>query len=199
MEWNLRTVDDVLLDLELTDYSDFLIDGVVSSTVTTILGDPYLGKTYLAIDIARSLTTGAPFLGRPVIRQVDRVAFLCTDPGGNITVARRVNNPAGVLDNAPSYQGVAGYIFNLPVYLDGNMPANLGGGSNETRVIVADFEDLMLFEDNAGAPSQMRFEQPSGNSLGIMLVAYGYSAFAAGRQPKAISVLSGTGLITPSL
>jgi hypothetical protein len=32
-----------------------------------------------------------------------------------------------------------------------------------------------------------------------MLVAYGYSAFAAGRQPKAISVLAGTGLITPAL
>ena len=86
MEWNLKSVDEVLLDLELTDYSDFLIDGVVSSTVTTILGDPYLGKTYMAIDIARALTTGQPFLGRPVNRQVDRVAFLCTDPGGNITL-----------------------------------------------------------------------------------------------------------------
>jgi hypothetical protein len=83
--------------------------------------------------------------------------------------------------------------------LDGNMPANLGGGTNETRIVVADFQDVFLFEDSSAAPSQLRFEQPSGNQLGIMLVAYGYSALAAGRQPKAISVLSGTGLITPAL
>src|SRR5690242_19749436 len=92
MEWNLKTVDEVLAELELTNYSDFLIDGVVSSTVTTILGDAYLGKTYLAIDIARALTTGEPFLDKKVIRQVDRVAFLCTDPGGNIDVSRRVRD-----------------------------------------------------------------------------------------------------------
>jgi hypothetical protein len=76
---------------------------------------------------------------------------------------------------------------------------NLGGGTNETRIVIADFEDVILFENDGGAPSQLRFEQPAGNALGVMLVAYGYSALAAGRQPKAISVLAGTGLITPAL
>lgn len=92
MEWDLKTVDDVLLDMELSDYSDYLIDGLISSSVTTILGDPFLGKTYMAIDIARSLTTGEPFLGHEVIRQVDRIAFLCTDPGGNRKIADRVRD-----------------------------------------------------------------------------------------------------------
>jgi hypothetical protein len=32
-----------------------------------------------------------------------------------------------------------------------------------------------------------------------MLIAYGYSAFSGGRQPKSISVLAGTGLITSAL
>ena len=89
MDWNLKSVDDVLLELELSGYTDFLIEGVVSSAVTTIIGDAYLGKTSMALDIVRSLTTGEPFLGRQVIKQVDRVAFLCTDPSGNITVAQR--------------------------------------------------------------------------------------------------------------
>jgi hypothetical protein len=92
MEWNLRTIDTILLDLELSDYTDFLIDGLVSSSVTTILGDAYVGKTYMALDIARSLTTGAPFLGHSVIRQVDRVAFLCTDPGASINLAKRAKS-----------------------------------------------------------------------------------------------------------
>jgi HK97 family phage major capsid protein len=100
---------------------------------------------------------------------------------------------------AMSYDGVAGYLFGIPIMLDGNVPANLGAGTNETRIIAADFRDILLFEDNGGAPAQLRFEAPAGNSLGIMLVAYGFSAFAAGRQPKAISVVSGTGLITPAL
>jgi len=108
-------------------------------------------------------------------------------------------NPAGLQDGQPTYEGVAGYLFNLPVILDSNMPTNLGAGTNETRVVIADFEDLILFEDANGAPSQLRFEQPAGNALGVMLIAYGYSAFAGGRQPKAISVLAGTGLITPAL
>lgn len=91
MQWDLKTVDDVLLELELAGYRDFLVDRVVSSAATTILGNSYLGKTYMAIDIARSLTTGEPFLGYEVYRQVDRVAFLCTDPRGYIDVAQRVH------------------------------------------------------------------------------------------------------------
>src|SRR6266568_3055912 len=67
-------------------------------------------------------------------------------------------NPAGLQDGQPTYEGVAGYLFNLPVILDSNMPTNLGAGTNETRVVIADFEDLILFEDANGAPSQLRFE-----------------------------------------
>lgn len=89
MDWNLRPIDDVLLELEQTGYREYLIDGLVSSAVTTIIGDPYIGKTHIALDVARSLITGEPFLGRPVNKVLDRVAFLCTDPAGYITVARR--------------------------------------------------------------------------------------------------------------
>jgi hypothetical protein len=101
--------------------------------------------------------------------------------------------------NTPDYTQVAGHLFGVPVILDGNMPANLGGGTNETRIIAADFRDLVLFEDNAGAPAQLRFEDVLSATLQVRLVAYGYSGFASGRQPKAISVAAGTGLVTPAL
>ena len=42
-------------------------------------------------------------------------------------------------------------------------------------------------------------EQPNAASLGVLYVVYSYSALAAGRQPKAISVVSGTRLILPAL
>jgi HK97 family phage major capsid protein len=107
-------------------------------------------------------------------------------------------NPLGTNTDDASYSGVAGRLFGVPVVLDGGMPANLGAGSNETRIIVADFQDAILMEDSA-APAQLRYEQIASANLLIRLLAYGYSAFASARQPKAISVISGTGLITPAL
>lgn len=63
---------------------------------------------------------------------------------------------------------------------------------------MADFRDAILFEDSA-APAQLRFEKVLSGTLQVRLMAYGYSGFAGGRQPKAISVVSGTGLILPAL
>jgi hypothetical protein len=49
------------------------------------------------------------------------------------------------------------------------------------------------------APEYGGVAEPSAGNLQVLLVLYGYSAFASGRQPKAISVLSGTGLVPQSL
>jgi HK97 family phage major capsid protein len=111
--------------------------------------------------------------------------------------AQVAQNPIG-LSEQPDYTRPAGTLFGVTVWLDGNIPANLGAGTNETRVITADFRDTILFEDGA-APAQLRFEDVLSSTLQIRLVAYGYSGFVGGRQPKAISVVSGTGLIVPAL
>jgi hypothetical protein len=43
--------------------------------------------------------------------------------------------------------GPAGmFTYGLPAFLDGNIPSNLGGGTNETRVITARWQDLFLWE-----------------------------------------------------
>ena len=104
------------------------------------------------------------------------------------------NNAAGIA-GAPQYGVTAGYLLGVPVTLDGTLPTNLGAGNNETCVIVADFRDLFLFEDAAASPAQIRVDQVLADQLGLRFVAYGYSAFAGGRQPSAISVVTGTGLI----
>ncbi len=79
--------------------------------------------------------------------------------------------------------------------LDGSVPTNLGGGTNETVVIFADLRDVYLFEDSSAAPAQLRFDQPLADTLTVRMVSYGYSALVAGRLPSAISVVTGTGLI----
>jgi hypothetical protein len=42
-------------------------------------------------------------------------------------------------------------------------------------------------------------EETLAATLQILFVIYSYSAFAAGRQPKAVSVVSGTGMIPVAL
>jgi hypothetical protein len=71
-------------------------------------------------------------------------------------------------------------------------------------VIVARWEDLLLWENGDGAPFQLRFEQTLGNQLTVKLVAYNYAAFTAGPVPDRCRPrrrqrrFSGFGLVAPT-
>ena len=121
------------------------------------------------------------------------------DANGRPLVTSGANGPnnAAAISTVPQYEGTAGTLMGLPVVLDGNLPTNLGVGGNETRIIIADMRDALLIEDPN--PVQARFDSPGSASLKVRLVIYGYSAFTAARLPKAVSVIAGTGLITPAL
>lgn len=110
--------------------------------------------------------------------------------------------PQALAENAiavgdPAGLGAVGQMAGLPVFTDPNIPVNLGVGTNEDRVIVARMFDV-LFAEEAGAPQRLVFEETAGGNLTVKLVVYGYSAFTAGRYPAGISVISGTGLVTPT-
>jgi HK97 family phage major capsid protein len=105
-------------------------------------------------------------------------------------------NTMGGSDSA-GYE-LSGRMLGCNVVVSGNLPTNLGGGSNETRIIAMRASDQFLWEDPS-APVYIRAEQPSAASLGVLFVVYSYSAFTAGRQPKSVAVVSGTGLILPAL
>ncbi len=100
---------------------------------------------------------------------------------------------------APAY-GFVGTIQGLPVYTDANIPTTRSSstvaGATEDAIIVARRSDMMLWEDSV-APRTFRFEEVLGNQLTVRAVVAGYSAFTAYRQPKGISVISGSGLTTP--
>jgi hypothetical protein len=89
----------------------------------------------------------------------------------------------------------------LPVVTDANITITNGVGTNEDIIIVARAGvagDLILWEDGDGVPQQLKFEETIAGSLTIKLVAYGYVGFTAGRYPTSVSVISGTGLGTPT-
>ncbi len=87
----LRTVSEILLQMDAEDYEGELIEGMADIAASNLQGDPFMGKTFMSLDVAGSLITGEPFLGRRVIRQADRVAFLFTDPGATYALAQRVD------------------------------------------------------------------------------------------------------------
>ncbi len=103
-------------------------------------------------------------------------------------------NAAGAFGGVAS-EGLVGELQGLPVYVDPNIPINLGAGTNEDRIIVAKADDAILFEGN---PRAEAFRETKADQLSVLLRFYNYVALHSERYPKAISVIAGTGLITPT-
>lgn len=104
-------------------------------------------------------------------------------------------NPMALQTGAISEGPVGRLTVGTPVILDGNIPTNLGGGSNETRIITARTSDLYLWE----GPVQTRvLTEVLSGTLQVRFQAYRYAAFMGNRLPKAIAVISGTGVIPAS-
>lgn len=84
-------------------------------------------------------------------------------------------------------------LFGLPVTLSYNVPTNLGAGTNESRIIVGDFKQGLIL-DRQGVviddSSHVYFTTNQTVFRGESRVG-----FTAGRDPKAFTVIGGTGLI----
>ena len=113
--------------------------------------------------------------GRPLIIP-NASAFNNMGDGGLL----EADGPAGMLT------------YGLPAFLDGNIPSNLGAGTNETRIISARWQDLYLWE---GSMRTRVLSEILSGTLQVRLQVYNYVAFMANRRPESISVISGTGLI----
>ena len=104
-------------------------------------------------------------------------------------------NPQGAAGQfgAPSYGGVVGNIAGVPVVLDANIATTTA--TNQDTIYGVTASELHLWED-AGSPLFIRVDQAS--TLGVTIAAFGFTAFTAGRYPKAHGTIGGTGLTTPS-
>ena len=173
------------------------------NTVSYTDASPTVGELWpKLVDAARQVAAGrytgathtilSPLLWGWMLAALDSTGRPLFNVGG----AQSVQNALGAV-SGNAYQD-QGSLFLTNLLQSGGVPSNLGAGTNETRVITADFRDVYLWED-PNAPVFIRAEQPAAASLGVLFVCYGYSAFTAGRQPKAVSVVSGTGLIPQAL
>jgi len=92
-------------------------------------------------------------------------------------------------------EGFVGTMQGLPVYVDPNVPTNLGAGTNEDRTLIFRSTDVILFE---GTPQAEVFRETKADQLSVLLRFFNYAAIHSERYPKSISVISGTGLIAPT-
>ena len=99
-------------------------------------------------------------------------------------------------DNGVTAEGFTGNLLGLPVYVDANMPINLGAGTNEDRVIVCRCEDLWLYET---AMQSASFDATYANQASVLFRVLGYAAFIPDRYAASVNVIQGTGLVSPVL
>ena len=124
--------------------------------------------------------------------------FLAAVDGQNRPlVVPNSGGPFNVLGNQDGVvsAGYAGTLQGLPVYLDANIPTNLGAGTNEDRVIIVKHDDIRLYES---APKAEVFRETKADQGSVLVRLYEYAALHSARYPASISVISGTGLVTPT-
>lgn len=108
-----------------------------------------------------------------------------------------MNGAAGVNLTETYGSGARGRLPNgAPVIVDNNIVTNLGAGTNQDEIYVADRMECHLWEDPS-APVFIRAEQPAAGSLGILFVLYGYFAYTFGRYPGMAQKVTGAALVPP--
>ena len=117
--------------------------------------------------------------GRPLVVPTSNGAF-------NVA---QVDDPAAVAEGV-----TGGRLLGLSVYQDFNVPANLGGGTNQDGIVITKADDQYLYESPVVARA---LPQTYGNQLTVLLQVYEYMAFTAARYPSSSALITGSAMVNP--
>jgi HK97 family phage major capsid protein len=92
-------------------------------------------------------------------------------------------------------QGMVGEMLGLPVYVDANIPTNGGTATDQDSIVICRREDLVTWESNVRAEA---FQQTYAQNMSVLVRLYNYMSFQPARYPQSISLITGTGLVTPT-
>jgi HK97 family phage major capsid protein len=173
------------------------------NAVTFTSGSPTVALLYPKIADAINQVNTQRFLpADAIVMHPRRWAWMASalDAGGRPLLVPQGGGPFNAVGTGPAASpnptvGLVGTLLGLPVYVDPNIPTNLGAGTNEDRIIVARFGDSVLWEST---PKAEVFPATKADQLSVLLRVYEYVAFTGERYPKATSVISGTGLTPPT-
>jgi HK97 family phage major capsid protein len=201
----------VMADL-VSSYNTTLNTAVVAEllasagvTVTYTDASPTVAELYpKLLDAIQQVQTN--FFAGPnvIIMHPRRLAMILAAVDGQsrplaVPTPSSTGQPAFAYGNGAPQYGNSGYsIVGLPVYTDATVSVVQGAGTDQDTIYIGNTQELHLWEQGAGEPMMLRFEQPKAAELDVTMIVYGYSAFTANRYPKAWAQINGTGLITPS-
>lgn len=97
--------------------------------------------------------------------------------------------------DAVAPENIVGNLQGLTVFVDPNIPTNLGAGTNEDAIIVTRLADNLLWETD---PRTRVFESVGSNTLTIRLQVFGYVAYTSDRYGSAHTKITGSGLVAPT-
>ncbi|MFD9225385.1 phage major capsid protein [Streptomyces sp. NPDC060064] len=170
------------------------------NAITYTDATPTVGELYPKVaDGIQQIHTGRFMPADTILMHPRRWAWFTAqvDTAGRPLVVPVANMPQNVLAAMGDVisEGFVGTLQGLPVYVDPNIPVNLGAGTNEDRIIILRSDDVILFE---GTPRSEAFRETKADQLSVLLRFFNYAALHSERYPKSISVIAGTGLITPT-
>lgn len=173
------------------------VSGINAVTYTD--ATPTLPETYAPLMQALSLSAkNRKMMPTAVFLTPSRWFWMASqlDAQNRPFILPETNNPFNplALQTGGDVEGPVGRVLNFPLLADGNIPANLGAGTNEDRIIAARTSDLYLWE---GSMRTRVLQEVLSGTLQVRLQVYNYAAFMPDRRPETISVISGTGLIAP--
>lgn len=145
-------------------------------------------------DLASQVSTARQLIPSHVFVHPRRGFWLQSQP--DTTTATRPMNPVDLAapERDPNANPI-GSLLGMALVLAPAVPANLGGGVNEDRVIVTRAADHLLLE---GEPMLSTHVDVLSGTLTVRFGFRRYVAFISQRVPSATGVLVGTGLAAPT-
>lgn len=105
-----------------------------------------------------------------------------------IVPMQAAQNPAALTNMEPVVEGPAGVMLGHAVVLDGNIPTNLGGSTNEQRPFAVRADDMFLWE---GSMQTRVLQEVLSGTLQVRFQIWEYAAFMPHRRPTSISIFNG--------
>jgi len=126
-----------------------------------------------------------------IVMHVRRAAFLNSSLSSTVPLFQQgqLVQAVGVQD-----QGFAQSLGGIPILKDPNIATNKGASTNQDTIYVLAKEDFILME----GPMMARVWDDVGSGNGIIRYSiFAYSSFLSNRYPKSLTLINGTGLVTP--
>jgi HK97 family phage major capsid protein len=180
------------------------LTNTITQVVTYTDASPTVGELYPKImDGVQRIQTN--YFGGPnfILMHPRRLAFIlaAVDSQNRPLAVPQANGPQNAIavGSGSVVYGNSGYsIAGLPVITDANVTTTNGVGTDEDVIIIGNTQESHLWEQGAGAPFMLRFEDVKSAELEVKMVVYGYSAYTANRYPNAFALIGGTGLVAPT-